>query len=461
MFLKKWLLLSVMISLLVPAVFAQEDEGSGKKDDFSFQGPGDGSGFSQVSMPFGYTRIGDKDYISFRIQPEFSFGKFGIGLDVPFLYSPADGKFRWEEYKGGVGPLRLIRYVRYGVKHVDPVYARVGDISGSSLGYGLTMYNYSNAVSFEKRKWGLNYDLNYDLRFGVEGVYSDFDGFNIFGIRPYARPLKTSEIPVLKTMEVGVTYITDQDKEMTFRGITEIGADLGITVFQNSFVQILPYMEFAKILKNDDLSDSVKALNDGGADITYKSGQGFAYGVNFRFNFVADVFNMGIKLERRMFSNDFVPQYFNALYEVSKDGRAMMLPDAKGQQGSYGEIFANLIGKVQIIGGISIPDKMKKTRDANIHLGLVVPKLIPKVIISGSYDKAYLKNLGAAFTFNQHSVANMRFAYEAYQTGPFVFMTGVDYKWTFVKAENGLKAKKYITPYVGMMMNMPWGDQKK
>ena len=459
MSLKKWILAVGMTVIMVSAVQAQDDGGSGKKDDFTFQGPGDGSGFSQMNMPFGYTRIGDKDYISLRFQPEFSFGKFGVGLDVPFLYSPADGKFRWEEYKGGVGPLRLIRYVRYGVKHVDPVYARVGDISGTSLGYGLTMYNYSNAVSFEKRKWGLNYDLNYDLRFGVEGVYSDFNGFNIFGIRPYARPLKTSEIPVIKTLEVGVTYITDQDKNMTFRGVTEMGADLGVTVFQNSFVQILPYMEFAKIMKNDDIKDSLDAMA-GGAP-SYKSGQGFAYGVNFRFNFVADIFNMGIKLERRMFSNDFIPQYFNALYEVNKDARAMMLPYAKGQQGSYGEIFANLIGKVQIIGGISVPDKMKKTRDANIHLGLMVPKLIPKVIISGSYDKAYLKNLGAAFTFNQNSVANIRFAYEAYQTGPFVFVTGVDYKWTFVKVNDNLKAKKYITPYVGMMMNMPWGDQKK
>lgn len=439
--------------------FAQDDETSGKKNDFNFQGPGDGLGYSNITMPLGYTRIGDKDFISLRFQPEFAFAKFGIGLDVPFLYSPADGKFRWDEYKGGVGPLRLIRYVRYGVKHQDPIYARVGDISGTSIGYGLIMYNYTNAVSFERRKWGLNYDLNYDLRFGVEGVYSDFDGFNIFGVRPYVRPLKTTEIPVLKTLELGVTYVTDQDKNTQIQGITVMGADLGVTVFQNSFVQILPYMEFAKIMKNDDLKDYVDTLP--GFTGKYKSGQGFATGVNFRFNLIADVFNFGIKLERRWFSNDFIPQYFNAVYEANKDGRAMMLPSAEGQQGSYGEIFANLIGKVQIIGGISIPDKMKKSKDANIHLGLVVPKLIPKVIIAGSYDKAYLKNLGDAFTFNQNSIANLRFAYEMYQAGPFVFLTGVDYKWTFVKVENGYKAKKYITPYAGMMMNMPWGEQKK
>jgi hypothetical protein len=211
-------------------------------------------------------------------------------------------------------------------------------------------------------------------------------------------------------------------------------------------------------MKNNDIKDSLDAA---GSTVSYKSGQGFAYGVNFRFNVIADIFNLGVKLERRMFSNDFMPQYFDGLYEVGKDRKAMSLPYAEGQQGSYGEILANVIGKIMIIGGISVPDKLKKSEDAYIHLGLIVPKLIPKVIISGSYDKAYLKNLGAAFTFNQNSVANIRMAYEAYQTGPFVFLTGVDYKWTFVKLENKLKARKYITPYVGMMMNMPWGDQKK
>ncbi len=447
----------VALMMMVYTVNAQEGDG-GKKDGFSFQGMGDGMGYSYFTMPLGYTRIGDQDYISLRFQPEFAFGKFGVGLDVPILYSPGNGKFRWEEYKGGVGPLRVIRYVRYGIKHEDPVYVRLGDITGTTLGYGLIMYNYSNAVSFERRKWGMNFDLNYDLRYGIEGVYSDFNGFNIFGVRPYVRPLKTSEMPILKTLEVGATYITDQDKETQIRGVTEMGADLGITVFQNRFVQILPYMEFAKILKNDDIKDS---LASAGTGVSYKSGQGFAYGVNFRFNIVADIFNLGVKLERRMFSNDFVPHYFDGLYEAGKDYRALSLPTAKGQQGSYGEIFANLIGKVQVIGGISVPDKLKRSENAYIHLGLIVPKLIPKVIISGSYDKAYLKNLGAAFTFNQHSVANLRFAYEMYQAGPFVFLAGVDYKWTFVKINDNLKARKYITPYMGMMMNMPWGDQKK
>lgn len=153
------------------------------------QGFGENMGGNQVTVPIGTTIIGGKTYISMRLQPELAFGKVGVGLDVPLLFS-TDGKFRTDEYKGGIGALRVIRYVRYGVKHQDPIYVRVGDITGTSLGYGLIMYNFTNAVSFEKRKIGANVDLNYDMRFGMEAVYSDFNRFSIIGFRPYIRPFK-------------------------------------------------------------------------------------------------------------------------------------------------------------------------------------------------------------------------------------------------------------------------------
>ncbi|NUM79261.1 hypothetical protein HUU42_00545 [bacterium] len=457
-------LLCLALSMQVMA----QDEGSSDSQEnngFSFQGPSDGMGYSQFTAPVGYTRIGDQNFISLRLQPELAFGKFGAGLDIPLLFNTSDGKLRTDEYKGGVGPLRIIRYVRYGVKHKDPVYVRVGDISGSYLGYGLTMYNYTNAVSFEKRKVGVNYDLNYDLRFGIEGVYSDFNGFNIFGVRPYARPLKTSDIPIIKTTEVGVTYITDGDKNIEY-GVTEIGADIGMTVLESKMVQIVPYIEYARIMKNSDLKNDLRnnaIVDEEGntvnlpSDAKYGAGQGLAIGTNFRFNFVADVFNMGVKLERRFYSDNFVPQYFDAVYEINKDRKAIGLISAEGVQGTYGEIFANLINKVQILGGISIPDKLKKTDGAFIHLGLSAPDLIPQTVIYGSYDKGYLDDLGEAFKFNQNSIAHLVIAYKLY---PYL-LTGFDYKWTFVKTDNGFKAKRYITPFVGLQLQLPVGDQKK
>ncbi len=436
---------------VIPLGLSAQDE-EGGSNGFTFQGPGDGMGYSMMTMPVGYTRIGDQNFISMRLQPELAFGKFGLGLDIPLLFNTDNGELRTEEYEHGVGPLRIVRYLRYGVKHKDPVYVRVGDLTGAYLGYGLIMYNYTNAVSFEQRKIGVNYDLNYDQRFGLEGIYSDFDGFNIFGVRPYARPLKTSDIPVLKTTEIGVTYITDGDKNPRVQGVTEVGADIGVTVLETKMLQILPYIEYARILKNNDVDDSADV-----ADLGYKAGQGLGLGVLFKFNFIADVFNMGMKVERRFYSDHFVPQYFDAVYEIDKDAKAYSLIGTEGVQGTYGEIYGNVINKVQIIGGINIPDKLKKTNGAFIHLGMYAPELIPRVVINGAYDKGYLDDLGDAFKLDERSLAHVLVAYKLY---PFL-LTGVDYKWTFARKESGkVKATKYVTPFVGLQFQLPVGDRK-
>ncbi len=74
---------------------------------------------------FTYTRIGDQSYVGMVLSPEFSIKKVGVGLNVPILYGLDDKSIRTEIFKDGVGPLRLIRYVRYGVQKKDPVYVKV------------------------------------------------------------------------------------------------------------------------------------------------------------------------------------------------------------------------------------------------------------------------------------------------------------------------------------------------
>jgi len=464
-------LVSIFCSFLITlSAFAQESS-SGAQDGFQFVGMYDGSGQSQMTTPLGVAFIGDQKYISLRLQPELAFGKFGVGLDIPLMFNTDNGKLRTDEFKDGVGPLRLIRYARYGVKHEDPVYARVGDITGTSLGYGLIMFNYTNAVSFDKRQVGLNVDLNYQKKFGFESVYSDFSEFRIFGVRPFARPLQSSGIPIIKTLEFGASYITDHDKT-SFYNVSEMGVDVGVTVLENSFVQIVPYMEYAHIFENSTLKDDInqgalKILDENGdpkivpTDAGYGGGNGFAIGTNFKFRLIADVFYLGTKIERRWYGDNFIGQFFDATYEAGKlagQPRVENLIYAKGVQGTYGEIYGNLINKVQILGAISIPDKLKKTDGATIHIGLSAPELIPQVVISGTYDKGRLDDLKDAFKLDERSIAHLQFGYKIY---PYL-LGGMDYKYTFVeKKSGGFKAKAYVTPFVALQFALPVGDQKK
>ncbi|MEP1891650.1 MAG: hypothetical protein ABJJ14_08275, partial [Cyclobacteriaceae bacterium] len=56
-----------------------------------------------------YTQIGSNAYVGVVLSPEFRIGKVGVGLSVPILYGLDDQKVRTEIFKGGVGPLRLVR----------------------------------------------------------------------------------------------------------------------------------------------------------------------------------------------------------------------------------------------------------------------------------------------------------------------------------------------------------------
>jgi hypothetical protein len=171
----------LFIALMPFAAISQEEENPA--NEFSgFDVTNPMAQQSSLGALLGYTDIGGQKFIGMRIQPEFVLGKFAIGLDVPILFNIEDNfKLRTEEFKDGVGWFRMMRYVSWGVKKRDPVYIRVGDLTGSWIGYGILLDNYTNAVSFEKRKVGATFDVLVKNLVGVEGLYSDFDptSFNL------------------------------------------------------------------------------------------------------------------------------------------------------------------------------------------------------------------------------------------------------------------------------------------
>ena len=163
---------------------------------------------------FNFTAIGDQYLVGARFKPELSFGKLGFGLDVPLMYNITTGELRVDEFQDGIGPLRVIRYVRWGVKKRDNVYFRIGELRDAQLGFGMLISDYNNSISFEKRKLGFEFDLVFKDVFGLELIYSDinFNSFTMLGIRPYYKPFGATKIPIVKTFEIGVGFVTDYDK---------------------------------------------------------------------------------------------------------------------------------------------------------------------------------------------------------------------------------------------------------
>lgn len=442
--------------------------------------PGDST--SLLSIPVGYANIGGEDYFGLRIQPELSFGKIGVGLDVPLFWGE-DG-FRDEEFRDGLGVLRMVRFFRYGRKGRDPVYVKVGMLQGERLGSGFLVNNYGNSPSFERRKVGAVFDIRIKDHFGVEGLYSDFNRFNMAAVRPYVRPLANSFIPILETMEVGFTYVTDftpqyidetaelVDTRFVRKGFQSFGADVQLTVLETGILDLKAYANFAVMPKLGALSDSVDAyiersreLNsdpDPANDIVlsdpiadgYTGGIGGNIGAVANLDILTDVLNLEVRLERQWYSEHFTPQFFDAVYEINKDAKLWQLANTGAVQGTYGTLSGRILNKITLTGGLQIPDDVSETNPALVFVNLDANEFIPKIILNGTYIKGGLANLKDAFSLDERSLATMRIAYRVNK----FLVAGLDYRWTFSKVietdaagmdVERFKATEYVMPYVG------------
>jgi len=432
-------------------------------------GMGTMSGTSTVNGGFTMTQIDNQWYAGMTLQPEFSIWKIGLGLNVPVLFNIQDQTFRKDIYEGGIGVGRMITYIRYGTQKRDPVYVRVGQLNGTMIGFGGLVNNYTNSTSFEKRKVGLHYDLSYKGMIGMEGMYSDFDptSKNLMVFRPYVRPLAITGIPVVRTLEIGTTVLSDKDQtaiplsdstSTTYAytqqdGIGAFGIDAGMTLVRVPFIQIDAFFNYGKLkLASDAFTTSINSINPA-LDVNqtlvdgYADGKGTSYGINFRFNFIADILNTDVRIERLNYSDHYIPQFFDFTYELDKDAKIFSSAFAEGKAGIYGSLTGQILQKVELGGSLLIPDNMDATSPAVVRLNADVDRLGDKVSIHGTYFKGNLANLSDAFKLDERSIAKVRFIYHLNK----FLAAGLDYYWAFTPVADGsYKATKYISPYFGL-----------
>ncbi len=407
----------------------------------------------------GLTNIDGQNYFGLRVQPEFTIGKLGVGLDIPLLFDMENGQIRTEEFKHGAGILRMIRFLRYGNKKTDPVYIKIGDLTGEKLGYGSLIGNYTNATSFERRKIGASASILIKKTYGLEVIYSDlnFNGSTkLLGIRPFMKPFGQSSIPIVETMEIGVSTVSDNDNyqevgatEVTTKysssGIKANSFDVGVSLIRTQMLNLGLDAQFSKLSKNNLLASDNPTAN-------YGAGTGFAIGLESNFKFIANTVYMNARIERQWYGDNYIPQFFNFAYEINKDARMQELLTATKSQGIFGTLTAEILQSIKIGGSLMIPDDMDSndpnSRRAIVGLDLET-KQIGKFKAKGTYVKAGLNNLGDAFSLDERSLANLIVTYKVNS-----FMeAGVDYQWTFAENENGVfKAINQVRPYVGVSM---------
>jgi hypothetical protein len=432
----RWLTSIVMVLVMSAGLVAQGTSAQGltQKQQQTLEG---GAGVTMID--------GEMFYLV-TLTPELAFGKLGLGLDLNFRINK-QGKIRQGDYVHFSDFLRIIRYGRWGQKG-DPFYIRVGALDYSRIGHGFIVYNYRNSASYDLRRTGIELDADFD-KYGFESVYSDVTSASLLALRGYVRPLKftpAAKIPIIGGFEIGATYATDLDKtsNRTFGHVGGLPSTAIATEKSGSPMAVygvdagLPLLSLAS-LKSTLYGDLAKIKG---------YGNGGAVGIDMNF-YGMGLLRIGAKYERRWLGDQFLPSYFDALYEhdryIMTDtanfmSKASSLPFVKKSQGYYGEITISILNTFNIVGGYQAPVGVKN--QGVFHAELQTPAVIPQIVIDGGFDK---RNIGPLFKLDENSIL---YAELGYKPIPYMIVSML-YQWTFARRADGTFAtQKRIEPTV-------------
>jgi hypothetical protein len=344
--------------------------------------------------PQTWTRLG--------FQPDLSFGKIGVGLDLSFhfmLYQTQDTAFKlypgdWVPDYDGNGKsvldvyLPKILYVRYGLKEADPFFAKLGSINDLSLGNGFIMSDYSNMHFMpQQRIFGLDVGVDGALfnfpYVGVEVLTGNLARFDVVGGRLYARPLVGTSIPILKNMQVGATVVADTNPYLyassgSASAISAFGADIVVPILGGKLFPLSAFTDLA---------------------VDPNQTAGWMAGVGGR---LLGLFTYGAQL--RILQNGFIPSYFDANYDIFRAKKydymeaTKLNPPTGSYAGWYATIGTSILGDKFIFNatldgpfatkGIADPATAKQTDYPHLR-GIVRLNEIEKIpfYFDASYDK--------------------------------------------------------------------------
>ena len=350
-----------------------------------------------VPMGFGATFIDGETYYLVCIAPEVAFGQLGIGLDLNLRFN-TQGKLRMGDYAKFEDYLRIVRYVRWAQKG-EPFYVRIGQLDYSLLGHGSIIYDYRNSASYDLRRTGIEFDLNFE-KYGLESLYSDITGRGLLGLRGYIKPLKflgLTKIPVINNFEVGATYARDLNQyadvthiDSSRAGLSIYGFDFGLPIISYSFLKSTLYYDFAQIANY---------------------GHGSTIGINMNFSGMG-ILNMRGKYEYRINGANYIPAYFNAFYEhdrfnfLSRLSKSDTLSHIAANQGYFGEFIMSILNTFYIIAGYQAPSDIEN--QGILHAELQLPE-VTGIVVRGMFDKA---RIGRVFILDDNSILSAEIGYK-------------------------------------------------
>ena len=392
---------------------------------------------NQIQAGLGMTWIDNQRYFAFRLRPEFSISNVGIGLDLNLEFD-STGSLRKENFNEFTDYLSIIRYLRYG-QEFETFYVKLGSLDYTTLGHGSIINSYNNSPSFDTRRIGMQFNLNFG-RVGVQSMYGNFGQAGVIGLRAYARPLQftsLTDVPILSDFEIGATYAADYDTyakvdssylvvpfvpgqppyKLHGNGTLQIlGADIGLPLIRGDVENLELYADVVKILD---------------------FGTGFATGILFRLE-ASSLLSIRTRLERRFNEEHYLPSYFNSFYELERvnqitgTAKSLILRNFNAySKGIYGDLLVRIINTFDIFGSYQQLDDIPQSGDFHLWTELA-PKDAP-VLARAGYDKIGVKDFSDLVITDDRALLYAELGYKPY---PFLIVSTI-YRWTYTPIRQG------------------------
>jgi len=421
---KKYIVVVFALFLGASFGYAQISDGG-----LAYMGSNSNIFYGGIGMTTIASEEGSNTYINVHLRPELAFGKLGVGLNINLLFNTQTGELRKDDWNKPASWLQQIRYVRWGRKY-DPLYVRAGTLDAARIGHGSIVNYYSNAASYDNRKFGAALDIDLGM-FGFESITNNFARAELIAGRAYVRPFRNSvPIPILRNVSIGATFAEDLNPDGVSEskdGTSVYGADIELPIIKNSTFGLYFYYDWAQIYGYSFQEDKSR---------TYGAGQ-FA-GVAADMGSLLGLAEFHAKFERRWMGKEFLPAYFDAFYEVQRYQKGgirkadMLLGVTEASRGWFGEFWGKVLDdRIRVIGMYSFLDNTSES--GALHFELDAPDLVPVLAVHATYDKIGINNVGDVFTLDNRSIARVG---AGYKINPFLIMY-LDYIWTFQETSPG------------------------
>jgi hypothetical protein len=193
----------------------------GEKKDEKLK-PAGGGDKPKWEISAGSVTVDDAQWTRLALGVDVPIWKFGVFFDLEFFidkngkFSDKGWKFTKDTWVESV--TRKIRYLRFGHEN-EPVFAKIGGLENVTLGYGFVMDRFTNMLHYPDEKLlGVQFYLNDISPIGItiQTVTPNLMEFNdkggIVAVRAGLKPLKMTDIPLLKGLGIAGTYALDRNQ---------------------------------------------------------------------------------------------------------------------------------------------------------------------------------------------------------------------------------------------------------